>query len=48
MIICRNNKCRLYSRKTHKRLGTFPSRKVAVRREMQINYFKNINARRSK
>jgi hypothetical protein len=30
----------LYSLKTHKRLGTFPSRVAALRRERQIQYFK--------
>lgn len=31
----------LYSRKTGRLLGTFPSRKKAIERERQINYFKS-------
>lgn len=34
-------KWRLYSRKTHRNLGTFNSLKAAKKRERQIQYFKH-------
>lgn len=40
MIVHRKNKYYLYSRHTHKRLGTFPTLKAAKTREKQINFFK--------
>ena len=38
-----NNKFRLVSKKTGKNLGTYPSRASAVKREKQVQYFKNVN-----
>jgi hypothetical protein len=35
------NKWRIYSKKTGKNLGTFPSRKKAENHEADINYFKH-------
>jgi hypothetical protein len=40
------NKWRLYSEKTHKKLGTFQSRESAIKREMQINFFKYMEKRK--
>jgi hypothetical protein len=34
-------KWRLYSIETHKNLGTFPSKKKAIKHEMNINFFKH-------
>jgi hypothetical protein len=35
------NKFRLYSKETHRNLGTYPSKELAIKREKQINFFKN-------
>jgi len=32
----------LFSRKTHRRLGTFKTKKAAIKRERQIQYFKRL------
>jgi len=32
----------LYSKKTHRRLGVFKTKKAALKRERQIQYFKYI------
>jgi len=34
----------LYSRKTHRRLGIFKTKKEALRRERQIAFFKKVNS----
>lgn len=39
---------RLTSSKTHRNLGTFPSRGLAIRREAQVNYFKQVKGGKSK
>ena len=31
---------RLYSRRTHRNLGTYPSKALALKRERQVQYFK--------
>jgi hypothetical protein len=33
---------RLYSKKTHRNLGTYKSKKGAKKREQQIEYFKHL------
>jgi len=32
----------LYSRKIHRKLGTFKTKKAAIKREKQIQYFKQL------
>jgi len=32
----------LYSRKTHRKLGAFKTKKAAIKRERQIQYFKQL------
>jgi len=34
-------KWRLYSKEKHKNLGTFPSKKKAIKHEQDVNYFKH-------
>jgi len=43
MIEKHGNEYVLYSHDKSKKLGEFPSRKKAIKRERQINYFKHLN-----
>lgn len=42
MIVHRKGKYTLYSKSSHRRLGTYRTEKEAKKRERQIQYFKSL------
>ena len=46
MIRKRGNKFILFSLKSHKKLGEFPTLKAAKKREKQINFFKYLESKK--